>query len=43
MTDTTMRIKKSTKIKLQKLGSSGDSLNDVVEMLLQHYENSIND
>ena len=41
MTDTTMRIKKETKMKLQELGSSGDSLNDVVEMLLQTYEKSI--
>lgn len=36
-----MRIKKETKEKLQKLGSSGDSLNDIVEMLLQTYEESI--
>jgi len=42
MTDTSMRIKKETKQKLQQLGSSGDSLNDVVEMLIQSYKESNN-
>ena len=42
MTDTSMRIKKETKQKLKQLGSSGDSLNDVVEMLIQSYRESNN-
>lgn len=42
MSDTTIRVKKTTKAKLSKLGSAGDSLNDIIEMLLQNYEESIN-
>ena len=39
--DTTIRVKKYVKEELAKLGSSGDSYNDVIIMLLQNYDSNI--
>ena len=43
MTDTSIRIKKTLKDELDKIGSKNQSYNDIVQMLLQSYQEKLSE